>query len=137
MIEPKHKFNSGMGATLCHRCSVIITVGFTDDLYCDNCKNVKEQQKKLLVELMELDQKNGLYKNQTAVELLHQQSNELITQYIDGKIDKRELLTMHHNLLYPHKQMEKEQIIKAYHDDNFPCSHYGAEQYYNETYGKE
>ena len=46
---------------------------------------------------------------QTAVELLHQQSNELITQYIDGKIDKRELLTMHHNLLYPHKQMEKEQ----------------------------
>ena len=35
------------------------------------------------------------------------------------------------------KQMEKEQIIKAYHDDNFPCSHYGAEQYYNETYGKD
>lgn len=35
------------------------------------------------------------------------------------------------------KQMEKEQIMKAYHDDNFPCSHYGAEQYYNETYGKE
>jgi len=34
-------------------------------------------------------------------------------------------------------QVEKEQIIKAYHDDNFPCSHYGAEQYYNETYGKE
>lgn len=34
------------------------------------------------------------------------------------------------------KQMEKEQIMKAYHDDNFPCSHYGAEQYYNETYGK-
>ena len=34
------------------------------------------------------------------------------------------------------KQMEKEQIMKAYHDDNFPCSHYGAEQYYNETFTK-
>ena len=35
------------------------------------------------------------------------------------------------------KQMEKEQIVQAYHDDNFPCSHYGAEQYYNETFGKQ
>ena len=41
------------------------------------------------------------------------------------------------DLINQAKQMEKEQIIKAYHDDNFPCSHYGAEQYYNETYGKE
>lgn len=77
---------------------------------------------------------------QTAVELLHQQSNKLITQYIDGKIDKRELLTMHHNLLYPHKQMEKEQICDAL-DFGKVCllqSNYKkAEQYYNETFGNE
>ena len=75
--------------------------------------------------------------HQTAVELLHQQSNELITQYIDGKIDKRELLTMHHNLLYPHKQMEKEQICDAL-DFGKVCllqSNYkSAEQYYKETF---
>lgn len=34
-------------------------------------------------------------------------------------------------------QMEKEQIMKAYQDAYFPCSHYGSEQYYNETYGTE
>jgi hypothetical protein len=70
---------------------------------------------------------------QTAVELLHQQSNELITQYLNGKIDKRELLTMHHNLLYSHKQMEKVQIMEAWIGTN-TCD--SAEQYYNQTYGK-
>ena len=68
----------------------------------------------------------------TAVEWLY---NYLFPKQLDGfsdeewdKIDKA---------FEQAKQMEKEQIIKAYHDDNFPCSHYGAEQYYNETYGKD
>jgi hypothetical protein len=81
---------------------------------------------------------------QTVVELLHQQSNELITQYLNGKIDKRELLTMHHNLLYSHKQMEKEQKIEfAKHcldralDLDIRTAFFNIEQYYNETYGKE
>lgn len=34
-MKPIHKFNSGMGATLCHKCKRIITVGLTDDLYCE------------------------------------------------------------------------------------------------------
>jgi len=41
--KPIHKFNNGNLATLCHKCSVIISVGFTDDLYCKEC--VKEQFK--------------------------------------------------------------------------------------------
>lgn len=36
-MKPIHKFNGGMGATLCHNCSVIITVGFSDDCYCLKC----------------------------------------------------------------------------------------------------
>jgi transcriptional regulator with XRE-family HTH domain len=36
--KPIHKFNNGNGATLCKKCSVIISVGFTDDLYCKECK---------------------------------------------------------------------------------------------------
>jgi len=36
-LKPIHKFNGGLGATLCHTCSVIIDNGFTDDLYCDKC----------------------------------------------------------------------------------------------------
>lgn len=38
-MKPIHKFNSGRGATLCHRCHAIIELGFTDKLYCnDGCK---------------------------------------------------------------------------------------------------
>ena len=32
---PIHKFNGGLGATLCNKCSKIITEGITDDLYCE------------------------------------------------------------------------------------------------------
>jgi reverse gyrase len=39
-MKPIHKFNSGLGATICHLCSTIITVGKpTNDLYCDRCLN--------------------------------------------------------------------------------------------------
>ena len=34
-MKPIHKFNGGRGATLCHKCSKIITEGMTDDLYCE------------------------------------------------------------------------------------------------------
>jgi hypothetical protein len=34
-LKPIHKFNGGIGATLCHKCRVIIHTGFTDDLYCE------------------------------------------------------------------------------------------------------
>jgi deoxyhypusine synthase len=36
-MKPIHKLNGGIGATLCHLCSVIITTGNTQDLYCDKC----------------------------------------------------------------------------------------------------
>lgn len=37
-MKPIHKFNNGAGATLCNTCSVIISNGLTEDLYCDKCK---------------------------------------------------------------------------------------------------
>jgi hypothetical protein len=37
-MKPIHKLNGGLGATLCHNCSVIISTGLTEDLYCDACK---------------------------------------------------------------------------------------------------
>lgn len=36
--KPIHKFNGGKGATLCHKCRVIIKEKLTDDLYCEKCK---------------------------------------------------------------------------------------------------
>lgn len=38
-MKPIWKLNGGLGATLCHKCSKIISIGFTKDLYCsDKCK---------------------------------------------------------------------------------------------------
>lgn len=33
-MKPIHKLNGGLGATLCHCCSKIISIGMTKDLYC-------------------------------------------------------------------------------------------------------
>lgn len=41
-MKPIHKFNNGIGATLCHNCRVIINVGFSEKLYCENCIKIKE-----------------------------------------------------------------------------------------------
>lgn len=37
-MKPIHKFNNGQGATLCHKCNCIISLGRTNDLYCKECK---------------------------------------------------------------------------------------------------
>lgn len=42
-MKPIHKLNNGRGATLCHKCTVIITTGLTKDLYCERCKPKEER----------------------------------------------------------------------------------------------
>ena len=47
---PIHKFNGGLGATLCHTCNKIITQGFTDYMYCRDCDPIDflaEQEKEM------------------------------------------------------------------------------------------
>ena len=34
IIKPIHKLNGGLGATLCNKCSKIISTGLTKELYC-------------------------------------------------------------------------------------------------------
>ena len=41
-MKPIHKLNNGRGATLCRTCSVIISTGLTEDLYCEKCKPKQE-----------------------------------------------------------------------------------------------
>jgi len=48
MINPIHKFNNGKGATLCHQCSKIISIGFTEDLYCGKICYSKHRAKMLM-----------------------------------------------------------------------------------------
>ena len=37
-FKPIHKFNNGSGATLCHKCRIIINEGLTNKYYCDECQ---------------------------------------------------------------------------------------------------
>jgi hypothetical protein len=45
-MKPIHKFNNGNGATLCHNC--IISIWFTEDLYCKECNNHKKEFGRLI-----------------------------------------------------------------------------------------
>jgi hypothetical protein len=84
----------------------------------------KEEQKKLLTEIMETDAKDGLYKQQTAV--------EWFWIHLEDSISKE-----YFDLFQQAKQIEKEQIIEAY-CDGFKQGSEGnrilSEEYYNETY---
>lgn len=71
-------------------------------------------------------------KRQTAVEWLE---NEIFRRY---KFTLQQLnCGPLEEAIQQAKEMEKEQIIDAYRADLFPCSDEDAEQYYNETYGRQ
>lgn len=57
-MKPIHKFNNGIGATLCNECSKIITEGFTEDLYCEEHGGERRYTYKLVRERDNLT-KNG------------------------------------------------------------------------------
>jgi len=54
-LKPIHKFNSGLGATLCNECYVIISEGLTEELFCEKCKH--KQKLNSLVESWQKRQK--------------------------------------------------------------------------------
>jgi len=86
-------------------------------------------------------------KKQTAVEWYEKEIMSLIRKYENKEISKWEYIIMRHNLFYPAKTMEKEQIIEAYmkakleHIDTLGLNAMknkiikASEEYYNETYG--
>ena len=43
-LKPIHKFNNGMGATLCNECYIIISEGLTEELFCEKCKPKKKNK---------------------------------------------------------------------------------------------
>lgn len=55
-LKPIHKFNNSRGATLCNSCSVIISIGLTEDLYCEKCK-IKEHVSYINDNIEEFDDK--------------------------------------------------------------------------------
>jgi hypothetical protein len=109
----------------------------------------KEQQKKLLIETMEADEKDGLYKTnnmaqQTAVEWYTDELLGIKLEFAMGVIAESEYHTKRRKAFEQAKQIEKEQSKQDYDaglfdgtmDDVKDRLYKNAEQYYNETYGK-
>lgn len=76
-MKPIHKFNNGRGATLCHLCRTIITVGKpTNDLYCDRClseRNYTEEEFNLLKSKLEKNLGPALERFREAMEKSYNQ----------------------------------------------------------------
>jgi hypothetical protein len=74
-------------------------------------------------------------KKQTAVEWYEKEIMSLIRKYENKEISKWEYITMRHNLFYPAKAMERNQIIDAYNAArNDHHQMYFADEYFNETF---
>jgi hypothetical protein len=69
---------------------------------------------------------------QTAVEWYEKEINYLFEKYEAKQISQVVFLIMKHNIFHLAKEMEKEQIRKAY---NSAIPFEFGEQYYNQTYG--
>jgi hypothetical protein len=88
------------------------------------------QQKKLLTEIMEADAKDGLYKQQTAVEwFLYQLYDKM---HISG--DRK----VFDEIIIEAFTSEREQIMMAFNDGkvNSVLNKKNAEEYFKETYNK-
>jgi len=76
-MKPIHKFNNGRGATLCHLCRTIITVGKpTNDLYCNRClseRNHTEEEFNLLKSKLEKNLGPALERFREAMEKSYNQ----------------------------------------------------------------
>jgi len=55
-MRPIHKLNNGTGATLCNECSIIISNGLTNELFCNICKTYKN-----LIDMMKKDEELAMY----------------------------------------------------------------------------
>ena len=98
----------------------------------------KEQQKQLITEIMSEDAKDGLYEKQTAVEWLIDQ-----LEGDDSKIARVIGLKKYNSLIQQAKEMEKQQIVKAWDDADYAyfssketgIDFENGKEYYNEEYG--
>ena len=79
-MKPIHKFNNGRGATLCHLCRTIITIGKpTDDFYCERClseRNHTEAEFNRLKANLEKNLGPALEKFQKATEEYYEQMDK-------------------------------------------------------------
>lgn len=76
-MKPIHKFNNGNGATLCHICRTIITVGKpTNYLYCDRCLRERNHTEAEFIKLKSNLKRYDNVKANFTIEEFNEQMNE-------------------------------------------------------------
>jgi len=87
-MKPIHKLNNGRGATLCNTCSVIISTGLTEELYCEKCKpkqeTTLEEAKKQQFKYDNLQDAKEISSRIKVVETL-EEAAEWLNKRFDGK----------------------------------------------------
>ena len=100
-MEPKHKFNGGLGATLCHNCDKIITEALTLDLYCNNCRQelgyTEEPQQ---IHKYKLVRQDGLTKVGDKIIWIEWNTNGTFCAAHDDIAEKRSLIIDPHPMTY-------------------------------------
>ena len=49
-MKPIHKFNNGLGATLCNICLVILETRLTEKIMCEDCERSAKELKRTITE---------------------------------------------------------------------------------------
>ena len=101
----------------------------------------KETQKKLIIEIMEADAKDGLYKQQTAMQELISWGDEMLLKHPQKLLSFGEAIDKAVSLL----EKEKEQIEDAFQEGKWDWNDHLTKgeiskdlaKYYNEKYGKK
>lgn len=98
-----------------------------------------DNQKKLLIEIMEADEKDGLYKTNNMAQQTALQS--FLTALIDLEIGKNFYIKQHQELkdAYEKSRTKEEKMYFEFFkagQDSMEEGGKSFEQYYNETYGK-
>ena len=104
------------------------------DVLCNECGKFfymnKEEQKKLLTEIMNDDANDGLYDQ----DISKMETTQTAVEWLASKLSIT-FQTMYDEEIKQAKQMEKEQIENAY-VGGLEGLYMGAEEYYNKTYKK-
>jgi len=95
----------------------------------------KEEQKQLIVDIMNEDTKDGLYKQQTAVEWFEEKFDKYIRWYEGHHAATEYTLTDLYQDLQQAKEMEKEQHENTWYAGDEDGAIHEFEYYWKETYG--
>ena len=110
-MKPIHKFNSGVGATLCNICRAIITEGLTEDLYCEKHSLMKAAQNTYIIL-----RQDGLTKQGEDIKWIEWSEDGTYSQYHKEPAIGRSLLLDFRGITYTWMTTTIEELLEVRED---------------------